>query len=440
MRTRTVAAARAVAAALLCILGTAGAAPEPVGDTVKLSRTDDGGQGMPQVQRRPDGRYVAVWHSWSDDDPPEEILGRVLNPDGTPAGDRFAVNQQSAGVQLWPDVAVDRYGNATVVWLSIDGPGQKELGLFARRMKPDGTPLGDEFQVNPEPPSSLPPNTDFVPHIAMAPDGRFVVAWWRQPGGTLARLYDARGEPRGEPFVVDAAGAYASVAMRDDGSFVVAYPTGDSAPAVYVRGYDADGAVAFGKTFVGTGNLGAVGAQADGGFQVAWFGNAGAGTVLLRRFSPAGVGAEPNVVAMAESISGLGFAVEPSGAAALAWVADQEVLLARAYDAAGVADGDAFEVARDLTSGIRQRGIAWGAPGFFLVAWDAHDADYGVYGRVYGPPSAQPQAPTPLPESPAPPPLEPRGEFAGKTRLGGALAPLLMSGLVLGAALRRRKR
>ena len=83
--------------------------------------------------------------------------------------------------QALPSVAMDGAGDFVVVW---EGAGETDAGgIHARRFAADGTPLGAAFQVN------APANAvafQHQPDVAMAPDGRFVVAWSSTaPGGDV---------------------------------------------------------------------------------------------------------------------------------------------------------------------------------------------------------------------------------------------------------------
>lgn len=144
---------------------------------------------------------------------------------GFPLGDQFQVNTYTTGVQEYPAVACDAQGNFVIVWLNPYGSPPFILG---QRYLADGAPVGSEFQVN-----TLAGDELDDLEIAMADDGRFVVVW--TSNGDLDGSADS---VRGQRFFADATPngtemqlnntTYAnqsdpSVAMRNDGSFVVVW-------------------------------------------------------------------------------------------------------------------------------------------------------------------------------------------------------------------------
>ena len=64
----------------------------------------------------------------------------------TPNGGEFQVNSYSTGSQSYPRIATDGSGHFVVVW---EGRGDGDTtGIFGRRYKSSGEPLGPEFRVN----------------------------------------------------------------------------------------------------------------------------------------------------------------------------------------------------------------------------------------------------------------------------------------------------
>ncbi|MFO7900670.1 MAG: SdrD B-like domain-containing protein [Planctomycetota bacterium] len=86
-------------------------------------------------------------------------------------GSEIQVNTTAAGDQTRPSVAADADGDFVVAWDTAgqDGDG---LGVYARMYDADGTPNGDEFPVNTETTGD-----QYRPSVAMADDGSFVIAW-----------------------------------------------------------------------------------------------------------------------------------------------------------------------------------------------------------------------------------------------------------------------
>src|SRR5262249_13425411 len=87
---------------------------------------------------------------------------------------------------------------------------------------------GKEFRVN-----TTAKGNQHRPRLAMAPDGRFVVAWYgdgKDGAGVYARRFTASGEPEGEEFPVSATptpeAQVGSVSENDKGEFLVTYTLG----------------------------------------------------------------------------------------------------------------------------------------------------------------------------------------------------------------------
>src|SRR5687768_13514348 len=194
-----------------------------VGDAVSILDSPTAEGAWVQLARRPAGGFTAVWHQQGIStalhrqfDWPAVAQGTASRPVAT-IGSRAAYGGDR--------IASDDQGNYVIAW------GAKPLNenydrIYARRFQASGAPLGDPFVVrNP---------TDWVdqaPSVAMAGDGRFVVAW--QGGGTGAyaihvQRYAADGTPLGGPIRVSEnttfhATEYPDVALADDGTMTVVW-------------------------------------------------------------------------------------------------------------------------------------------------------------------------------------------------------------------------
>lgn len=255
---------------------------QPVGGEFQINAYATGNQGRPRIAARPNGGFVVVWHSPQERGPdaPAGIVGggtngifaRLFDPAGRPLGREFPVNEFTTGWQSRPSVAVAPNGEFVVVWSGYgDGgtgsysyyPGVKlgGYGIFARQFAADGTPLGGEFQVNTYTTNYQGPN----PSVAMNENGDFVVAWksgyYRdaapQDGdgfGVFARKFAAWGTPFGDEFQVNTYTpgyqAAPSVAMAANGDFTVVWqsPQDGWANGVFGQRFDAD-ALPLGEEF-----------------------------------------------------------------------------------------------------------------------------------------------------------------------------------------------
>jgi hypothetical protein len=144
-----------------------------------------------------------------------------------PVGSELVVNQTRAGRQTTPDVGVAADGSFVVVWRD-ETAGR----VWARRYGANGKPRGGELRV-----SRLGDGQQSFAAVGVRPDGSFVVAWNRVPGGgkpveVRASRFDAGGRPVGEPILVGFASRAsvdepAAVAILPDGGFFVAFTRED---------------------------------------------------------------------------------------------------------------------------------------------------------------------------------------------------------------------
>lgn len=173
----------------------------------------------PVVALAPDGTSVYVWEG-------AEIHARRFSPSGASLGGEFVVNTTTLGSQKSPEIAMAGDGSFAVVWRRLfSDAGDYGIGIFAQRFDPAGNKVAGEIRVH----SAF----TFDAQIAMAPDGRFVVAWQSTNGdGIFAQRFLADGTPFGLPYWVSqgAPGTQVSprVAMADSGDFVILRRDGDS--------------------------------------------------------------------------------------------------------------------------------------------------------------------------------------------------------------------
>ncbi len=96
----------------------------------------------------------------------------LLSPFLKPAHSaEYRVNTYTTNDQISPAVAMDSDGDFVIVWQSREQDGD-HFGIFAQRYSKDGTPAGNEFQVN-----TYTTNQQARPAVAMDADGDFVVVW-----------------------------------------------------------------------------------------------------------------------------------------------------------------------------------------------------------------------------------------------------------------------
>jgi hypothetical protein len=175
------------------------------------------------------GRFVVAWTSYLGDGDQAGIFGRRYDASGAPLGGEFQINTYTTGLQRSPEVAVDTAGNFVVVWASYNQDGSKD-GVFAQRYDATGAPQGGEFRVN-----TYTTEEQTAPRVAWDGQGNFVVSWWSdyQDGssyGVFARRFRSDGNALGPEFRLN---TYTSgqqflpaLAMAPDGAFLVAWVDG----------------------------------------------------------------------------------------------------------------------------------------------------------------------------------------------------------------------
>ena len=256
-------------------------------------------QCTPDVALAPDGRFTVTWYSSHQGTAEGEIYAQRYNADGTPDGGEFRVNTETKRLQLHPAVAYAPDGGSWIVWCDealgdwywyglsgqhyhADGTpdgGQRKLnandissyvfrptismdaaGRFvvswtnsassyrdvtARRFLPDGTPMGEEFQVN-----TYAEDDQFALDSASDASGRFPVIWYGEPADedvnrTYVRAYDAFGHPYGEESFLSPlafGGRDGAIAVTPGGRIVAAFTGHDeSGRGVFVQQFSLDG-------------------------------------------------------------------------------------------------------------------------------------------------------------------------------------------------------
>lgn len=155
----------------------------------------------PAVAVDGNGVSLVVWQG-SEYGLPADVYAQRVDAAGNLLGPAIVVNQFTDGEQFQPDVAMGTDGQAIVVWTSMgqDGSG---AGVYARRIDPYGTPLGDEFQVN-----QYATGEQSEPTVAMYSAHRSVIAWSGPSEGheftdIHARHFDAAALPLSDEYRVN---------------------------------------------------------------------------------------------------------------------------------------------------------------------------------------------------------------------------------------------
>lgn len=197
-------------------------------------------------------------------------------------GPEFRVNTFTAGNQAFPAVAVNASGGFVVAWES-EGQDGSGLGVYAQRFDALGAEVGPEFPVN----TYTDLDQSFAA-VALRDDGSFLIAWQStgQDGdgrGVFARLFDHVGDPVGPEFQVNTTTysnqAFPHVAVNPvTQGFIITWSSAfqdGSHDAVIVRMYDQQCSPTSGEILANTYSFSfqgysRVSCDASGNFVVIW--------------------------------------------------------------------------------------------------------------------------------------------------------------------------
>ena len=216
-----------------------------VGSEFQVNTHTTGNQSSPRVAAAPNGSFVVVWHSLSQDGSDFGVFGRRFDASAAPLGGEFRVNSFTTGSQDTPVVDADSAGGFVVVWSSRYQTGDDSFGVFGQRFTALGAPQGPEFHVN-----TFTTGIQTEGAVAMDAAGGFIVTWAGDQGqpttDVFARRFDATGAAVGSEFRVNTYTTDAQTSPRVDsdatGNFVVTWSSyrqdPDPARGVFAQRYD----------------------------------------------------------------------------------------------------------------------------------------------------------------------------------------------------------
>ena len=140
-----------------------------VGGEFQVNQYTTGYQRNPRVAILTSGDFIVTWSS-PQDEQSGAVMARYYGFDGNPGGDEFQVNTTEVGAQYMPDVELDDFGQAIVVWQSSSQDGD-DLGIYGQRLA-GLEKLGPEFNVN-----TYTTGPQMSPRVAAGPESDFTVVW-----------------------------------------------------------------------------------------------------------------------------------------------------------------------------------------------------------------------------------------------------------------------
>lgn len=229
----------------------------PAGASFRVNSSGRDIYAIVAVAMNASGQAVIVWPERSSTGLPvatnssySHIVAQRYAADGAALGAPITVATSLLTNLRTPSVGIDAAGGFVVSWnsdlqsglLSENSSLGLGLGVFARRFGADGKPLAAQFRVDAGAANVIVDR----PVVAVAPDGRFALAWQTNSAedlsalGVQLRRYGADGKAIEAPLQPDAVGMRRRPALSyaaDGRLLVAAHSTG-----IYVRGYAAGGA------------------------------------------------------------------------------------------------------------------------------------------------------------------------------------------------------
>ncbi len=173
-------------------MGSATTRPEPrSGGEFQVNSLTTASQDTPSVAMNGSGDFVVSWNSGSSygtDTSSSSVQAQRYDSAGAQVGDQFQVNSFTSGYQDYSSIRMDSEGSFVVAWQSqFSGDTDSSLrSIQARRFLADGSPLGDQFQVN-----TVTSGNQEAAAVALDPEGDFVVAWQSHSSGDTDSSYNS---------------------------------------------------------------------------------------------------------------------------------------------------------------------------------------------------------------------------------------------------------
>jgi hypothetical protein len=327
----------------------------------------------------------------------------------TPLGVETLVNTETAGGQQTfaespQAVASDSSGNYVVAWSSQDQDGSG-WGVYAQLFDSAGVAQGGELQVH-----TATANDQQYASVAMAANGRFVVAWTTDAAGDAgvrARVFDSAGvaqtgEIQVNTYTLDDQ-HWQSIAMDDSGNFVITWTSinqDGSGYGIFARQFDSSGAgqadFQVNTTTAGDQLRSQVAMDADGDFVIVWESDAQDGSglgIYGRRYNAAGAAQSGEFVVNSTTAGDQRSAsvdMDAAGNFAVTWTTGGAGAMdtrVQRFDSTGVAQGGETAV-NDTVAGDQQHSrIAITDSGEFIISWSSFNQDsagtWGIYAKKF---------------------------------------------------------
>ncbi len=364
-------------------------------------------QANADITARPDGGFVVAWSSYyGTSGRSNDIFCRIFEPDCSPLGNEFQINQITTGNQTVPSIAVKDSSQFIVVW---QGPGtieENENDIFAQWMGTNGLPLGDELRIN-----NNVKGDQLCPKIAMNDSGAFVVVWESnstdiEPNTSMicCRQYNVDGVPIGDEFKVniDPDSRYPDVAIDTNGNFTIVWIEGKRPDfTIKARLYNSYGVPQTEPFKVSTIDITsfsqpAIVMNAAGCFLITWDGDpnlARLDDIHARLYEPNGVPKGEQFIVnstLENAQQNPKVAMDETGQFVIVWDSEgdpnvnQKDIFGQRFSANGERIGDEFRLNSYTNSDQKYPAVAILEDGSFITVWQSQNQDsseYGIYGE-----------------------------------------------------------
>lgn len=199
------------------------AAGSELGDPIEVNSFTTGEQREARVAADAEGNFVVVWQSTNQAGGPRSIHGQSFSVAGTRRGGEFLVSSDPDDVKILPGVSMSSFGEFVVSWVSWPTSGGW-YQVHARRFGSDGSPRGEELRVDSG------GGYGVRPVVALRDSGDFFIAWVAADDdreGVFGRRFKSNGSPLGAPFRVNEVTyhrqTWVDADVTEDGDFVMAW-------------------------------------------------------------------------------------------------------------------------------------------------------------------------------------------------------------------------
>jgi len=191
---------------------------------------------IPSITKLTNGHMIVTFSSGGGGLDPSDygIYGQEFDENGNKVGNNFLVNTHTADTQNWSAVQSLSDGKYVATWSSYKQDDSSSWGVYAKIYNEDGSICKDEFKVN-----TFSTNDQHMPVVADLGNGAFVVAYnsrgsdGRSDWTTAAQVVDYSGKFLGKEFMVNTEKSgnqsNPSITVLNNGNFAIAY-NNDSSP------------------------------------------------------------------------------------------------------------------------------------------------------------------------------------------------------------------